>query len=90
MTRAEEATQRIHNRAILEAKKYSNSHGGSITEEVAYGRGFKAGFIEGYEVAEKDVKDALLEWAKEHQEGERQGSYTWSCYQIFIDKLNSM
>ena len=35
-------------------------------------------------------KDALLEWAKEHQEGERQGSYTWSCYQIFIDKLNEM
>ncbi len=35
-------------------------------------------------------KDALLEWAKEHQEGERQGSYTWSCYQVFIDKLNSM
>ena len=31
-------------------------------------------------------KDALMEWAKEHQEGERQGSYTWSCYQIFIDK----
>ena len=35
-------------------------------------------------------KDALLEWAKEHQEGERQGSYTWSCYQIFIDKINSL
>jgi hypothetical protein len=35
-------------------------------------------------------KDTLLEWAKEHQEGERQGSYTWSCYQIFIDKLNEM
>ena len=35
-------------------------------------------------------KDALLEWAKDHQEGERQGSYTWSCYQIFIDKLNEM
>ena len=35
-------------------------------------------------------KDALMEWAKEHQEGERQGSYIWSCYQIFIDKLNSM
>ena len=35
-------------------------------------------------------KDVLMEWAKEHQEGERQGSYTWSCYQIFIDKLNEM
>ena len=55
MTRVEEATRRIHNRALLEAEKYSNSHGGSITEEVAYGRGFKAGFIEGYEQAEKDL-----------------------------------
>lgn len=35
-------------------------------------------------------KEALMEWAKGHQEGERQGSYTWSCYQIFIDKLNEM
>ena len=56
MTRVEEATRRIHNRALLEAEKYSNSHGGSITEEVAYGRGFKAGFIEGYEQAEKDLE----------------------------------
>lgn len=35
-------------------------------------------------------KDALIEWAKDHQEGERQGSYTWSCYQIILDKLNEM
>lgn len=35
-------------------------------------------------------KDALLEWAKEHQEGEYVGSYTWACYQIFIDKLESL
>jgi len=35
-------------------------------------------------------KDVLLEWAKGHQEGERQGSYIWSCFQIFIDKLNSL
>ena len=35
-------------------------------------------------------KEALLEWAKEHQKGEMQGSYTWACYQIFIDKLDSI
>ena len=35
-------------------------------------------------------KDALLEWAKEHQEGEYVGLYTWACYQIFIDKLESL
>lgn len=66
MTRKEEATQRIHNKALLEAKKYSDSHGGSITEEVAYGRGFKAGFIEGYEQTEKDI---LSKFTKEHLEG---------------------
>lgn len=40
--------------------------------------------------AEYIRKDALIEWAKDHQEGERQGSYTWSCYQIILDKLNEM
>lgn len=35
-------------------------------------------------------KEALLEWEKGHQEGERQGSYIWSCFQIIIDKLNSL
>lgn len=55
-------------------------------------------FVDGLSLERKDFddevcyirKDALLEWAKEHQERERQGSYTWSCYQIFIDKLNEM
>lgn len=64
--RAEEATCRIHNRAILEAEKYSNSHGGIITEEVAYGRGFKAGFIEGYEQAEKDMKERFIQFIHRH------------------------
>ena len=66
ISRVEEATRRIHNRAILEAEKYSNSHGGSITEEVAYGRGFKAGFIEGYKQVEKDI---LSKFTKDHLQG---------------------
>lgn len=66
MTRVEKATQRIHNRAILEAEKYSSSHSGSIIEEVAYGRGFKAGFIEGYKQAEKDVIERVCEWLKKN------------------------
>lgn len=83
MTRVEEATRRIHNRALLEAEKYSNSHGGSITEEVAYGRGFKAGFIEGYEQAEKDLAltwediqlldHFVLELVREEKEGKDWG-----------------
>lgn len=45
----------------------------------------------GHNGAEEYIrKNTLMEWAKEHQEGERQGSYTWSCYQIIIDKLNSL
>lgn len=84
MTRVEEATQRIHNKALLEAEKYSNSHGGSITEEVAYGRGFKAGFIEGYEQAEKDIEltwedvqlldHFVLELVREEKEGKDWGN----------------
>lgn len=64
--RVEEATRKIHNRAILEAEKYSNSHGESITEEVAYGRGFKAGFIEGYEQSEKDMKELFIQFVHSH------------------------
>lgn len=64
--RAEDAARRIHNRALLKAENYSISHEGSIIEEVAFGRGFKAGFIEGYEQAEKDLtltwEDMQLIW----------------------------
>lgn len=52
---SEQAAGKIHNRALLEAEKYATSHGRSIVEEVAFGRGFKVGFIEGYETAEKDL-----------------------------------
>ena len=59
MSRAEQAAIRIHHTAALEAEKYSKEHGCSIVEEVAYGRGFKAGYIkgdtDGYEQAEKDL-----------------------------------
>ena len=47
--RAEQTAGKIHSRALLEAEKYATSHAGNIVEEVAYGRGFKTGFIEGYE-----------------------------------------
>ena len=60
--RAEQATKRIHNRALLEAERYATSHGGSITEEVAYGRRFKAGFIKGYEQAEIDTIERACTW----------------------------
>lgn len=81
--RAEKAVERIHNRALLEAEKYAAFHGGSITEEVAYGRGFKAGFIEGYEQAENDLAltwgdvqlldNIVLKLAREEREGKDWG-----------------
>lgn len=53
--RAEEAAAAFHNQALLEAQKYAQSYGGGISQEIAYGRGLKTGFIEGYEQAKKDI-----------------------------------
>ena len=39
----EYAALQIHERALNAAEEYSNTHGHSIVEEVAYGRGFKSG-----------------------------------------------
>ncbi len=33
-------------------------------------------------------KEALIEWAKENQKDA--GPFTTACYQVFVDKLNSM
>ena len=62
------AAGKIHNHALLEAKTYAISHGQSLVEEVAYGRGFKSGFIEGYERAEKDTIERAIEWLKANAE----------------------
>ncbi len=63
----------------------------------------RAAFIKGYEQAEKDIKDALLEWAKELRENARASrenppSIEFDRYMEgkektiskFIDKLNSL
>ena len=64
--RAEQALESIHNHALLEAEKYMTSHGGSIVEEIAFGRGSKAGFIKGYEQAEKDAIERACEYLFKH------------------------
>lgn len=53
--RAEKAVAAFHNQALLEAQRYAQSRGGDISQEIAYGRGIKTGFILGYELAEKDI-----------------------------------
>lgn len=83
--RAEQAVKRIHNRALLEAEKYATCHGGSITEEVAFGRGFKAGFTEGYVQAEKDFIALVKQYLEKgercmEQEGESQIYAFWDGF----------
>ena len=50
------------------------------------------GFIRGYEQAEKDVKDALLEWAnkKLQESADRLDFHANQAYTEVIDKLNSL
>jgi hypothetical protein len=59
----EAAALKIHNRALEEGEKYSKSHGQSIMEDVAYGRGYKAGYMLGsremYDKAEQWLKDRI-------------------------------
>ena len=57
MDKVEQYAIKVHETAIAEGEKYAKEHGQSITEEVAYGRGFKAGAIYGYHQAEKDITD---------------------------------
>ena len=64
--RSEQAAGKIHSHALLEAEKYAASYARSIVEEAAYGRGFKTGFIEGYEQSEKDTIEIACEWLSRH------------------------
>ena len=43
----EYAASKIHERSLNAAEEYSKTHGHSIVEEVAYGRGFKSGYMLG-------------------------------------------
>ena len=59
----EAAALKIHERAHVEGENYAKSHGQSIIEEVAYGRGYKAGYMLGsremYDKAEQWLKDRI-------------------------------
>lgn len=78
--RAEEAAAAFHNQALLEAEKYALVRGGDILVEIAYGRGLKTGFLEGYEQAGKDIishiREQIERWmpkdnGEEYIKGER-------------------
>ena len=54
----EAAALKIHHRAITAGENYANEHGHSIIEEVAYGRGYKSGYMQG----SKEMYDKMCEW----------------------------
>lgn len=64
--RVEKAAKAFHNQALSDAQEYARMHGGSLIEEVSYGRGLKAGFIKGYEQAEKDTIERAIQWLITH------------------------
>lgn len=54
--------EKIHNVALQKAEEYSKTHGNSIIEEVAYGRGYKTAYIECYDKAMQDFLEKACEW----------------------------
>jgi hypothetical protein len=61
MTIEESAALNIHKRAIKAGEDYAKSHGQSIVEEVAYGRGYKSGYILGA----KEFSEKAVTWLRD-------------------------
>ena len=61
MTIEESAALNIHKRAIKAGEDYAKSHGQSIVEEVAYGRGYKSGYMLGA----KEFSDKAVTWLRD-------------------------
>lgn len=56
--------EKMHNVAAQKAEEYSKTHGHSIIEEVAYGRGYKTAYIECYDQAMQDLMEKAEEFFK--------------------------
>ena len=54
--------EKIHDVALQKAEEYSKTHGHSIIEEVAYGRGYKTAYIECYDQAMQDFLEKAERW----------------------------
>lgn len=61
MTIEESAALKIHDTAIKEGEKYAQEHGHSINEEVAYGRGYKSGYMCGA----KEFTEKAINWLRD-------------------------
>lgn len=68
--------EKIHNVALQKAEEYSKTHGHSIIEEVAYGRGYKTAYIECYDKAMQDFLERACEYLR------RNYPYVFSAYNI--------
>lgn len=56
----EAAALKIHGRAATAGENYANEHSHSIIEEVAYGRGYKSGYMLGY----CEMYEKMCDWLK--------------------------
>lgn len=61
MTIEEYAALNVHERALEEGKEYANHHGCSIEEEMAYGRGYKTGYM----CSAKEFTDKAVTWLRD-------------------------
>lgn len=66
MNREEKAALKIHDTAIKEGENYAKTHGHSIIEEVAYGRGYKSGYMRGAVETEEELIEKAAEWIKKN------------------------
>ena len=57
----ESAALKIHSTALKEGEKYAQEHSHSIIEEVAYGRGYKSGYMCGA----KEFTEKAINWLRE-------------------------
>ena len=57
----ESAALNIHERALKAGEDYTKSHGHSIVEEVAYGRGYKSGYMLGA----KEFSEKAVNWLRD-------------------------
>lgn len=87
MTKAQERALEVYPRY----EKYTTSQRLIVND-------MRDGFIQGYEYAEKDVKDALLKWAEEKYslckerilEGVPGFEYKLPVYEKLIEKINEL
>lgn len=68
MTIEESAALKINSTALKEGEKYAQEHGHSIIEGVAYGHGYKSGYMKGSVDMAKEMIDKAIKILQEKAE----------------------